>query len=150
MILLLIKTFMLMLFVFKYCELCSVLCIYWFNRLGRPPETFASANWRWDLHWKCVLSPGATGPPSLFHGYLDTHSPEWRHATLNPGICDAATDRRSIGADSIKHQIKAGTSKGPARRQHGDVTGETGAKMSEGRKRKKKKLLYAIPERDRA
>lgn len=80
----------------------------------------------WDLHWKRVLSPGATGPPSLFHGYLDTHSPEWRHAALNPGICDPATDRHSIGTDSIKLQIKAGTSKQPVRKQHGDVTGGEG------------------------
>lgn len=44
MILLLIKTFKLMLFGFKYCELCGVLCIYWFNSLGRPPDTLASAS----------------------------------------------------------------------------------------------------------
>ena len=66
----------------------------------------------WDLHWKCTLSPRATGPPPLFHGYLDTHSPEWRHAAMNPGICDPATDRHSSATDSIKLQIKAGTSKG--------------------------------------
>lgn len=66
----------------------------------------------WDLHWKCSSSPRATGPPPLFHGYLDTHSPEWRHAAMNPGICDPATDRHSSATDSIKLQIKAGTSKG--------------------------------------
>lgn len=66
----------------------------------------------WDLHWKCSSSPRATGPPPLFHGYLDTHSPEWRHAAMNPGICDPATDRHSSVTDSIKLQIKAGTSKG--------------------------------------
>lgn len=66
----------------------------------------------WDLHWKCSSSPRATGPPPLFHGYLDTHSPEWRHTAMNPGICDPATDRHSSATDSIKLQIKAGTSKG--------------------------------------
>lgn len=66
----------------------------------------------WDLHWKCSSSPRAAGPPLLFHGYLDTHSPEWRHAAMNPGICDPATDRHSSATDSIKLQIKAGTSKG--------------------------------------
>lgn len=70
---------------------------------------------------------------------------------MNPGICDPATDRHSSAADSIKLQIKAGTSKGPVRRQHGDVTGRGGTKMSEGRiKGKKGSLIYAIPERDRA
>ncbi len=66
----------------------------------------------WDLHWKCSSFPRATGPPPLFHGYLDTHSPEWRHPAMNPGICDPATDRHSSATDSIKLQIKAGTSKG--------------------------------------
>lgn len=32
---------------------------------------------------------------------------------MNPGICDPATDRHSSTTDSIKLQIKAGTSKGP-------------------------------------
>lgn len=31
---------------------------------------------------------------------------------MNPGICDPATDRHSSATDSIKLQIKAGTSKG--------------------------------------
>lgn len=65
-----------------------------------------------DLHWKCSSSPRATDPPPLFHGNLDTHSPEWRHAAMNPGISDPATDRHSSATDSIKLQIKAGTSKG--------------------------------------
>lgn len=55
---------------------------------------------------------------------------------MNPGICDPATDRHSSATDSIKLQIKAGTSKGPVRRQHGDVMGRGGTKMSERRKKK--------------
>ena len=53
-------------------------------QMGLPPVKHWQPPWHglpihWDLHWKCTSSPRATGPPSLFHGYLDTHSAEWRH-----------------------------------------------------------------------
>lgn len=95
-----------------------------------------------DLQWKCSSSPKATGPPPLFHGYLDTHSPEWRHAAMNPGICDPATDRHSSATDSIKLQIKAGTSKGLWGGSMEMWQWEGERKWVRGEKRKKKKEAH--------
>lgn len=94
--------------------LSTVICIDELQ-MGFPPVKNTLAITRKGLpilHWRSSSSPRAAGPPPLFHGYLDTHSPEWRHTAMNPGICDPATDRHSSATDSIKLQIKAGTSKG--------------------------------------
>lgn len=51
---------------------------------------------------------------------------------MNSGICDPATDRHSSAKDSIKLQIKAGTSKG-RKEAAWRCDREKGKKMSEGR-----------------
>lgn len=58
---------------------------------------------------------------------------------MNPGICDPATDRHSSATDSIKLQIKAGTSKGLWGGSMEMWQGEGERKWVRGEKRKKKK-----------
>ena len=62
---------------------------------------------------------------------------------MNPGICDPATDRHSSATDSIKLQIKAGTSKGLWGGSMEMWRGEGEQKWVRGEKKKKPHLRNA-------